>query len=417
MTTTDAPPVSDADAAVYVHFPYCAHRCAYCDFNAHAIDHDDRAYADAVIAEIDHRGRHLDAPNGLRSIFFGGGTPSRWAPSQVGRVVRHLETTFGFRPNIEITLEANPGTVAQERFEGFVDAGINRFSIGVQSLDDRELTALGRIHNANDAAKAVATAVRIGARVSLDLMYGFPGQKWSDVRATIDRALTLGTEHISAYALTVEPTTVLGRQAATGRFIPMPDDDQADLMERVQDYLEAAALHRYEVSNFARPGAVSIHNCLYWMGGAYLGVGAGAHSYLPDRALQSAQRRENSRAPAAYLRSITERTFTCTFEEQLDRRQILVDRLLTAMRVRWGLDLAALDRRFNAGGVLVEHLGDELRRLQSDGFVVLQNGRYKPTDRGFLFNDSIARRLCGRLDTFAEGPATSRSWLSLDSPN
>ncbi|MEM7675842.1 MAG: radical SAM family heme chaperone HemW [Myxococcota bacterium] len=416
MTLANRPPVDDLDAAVYVHFPYCAHRCAYCDFNAHAIEHDDRAYADAVIAEIDHRGSQLAAPDGLRSIFFGGGTPSRWAPTEVGRVIRHLEETFGFRPNIEITLEANPGTVAQARFEGFVDAGINRFSIGVQSLIDRELTALGRIHDAAAAEAAVITAVRMGARVSLDLMYGFPGQKWSDVRTTIDRALDLGTEHISAYALTVEPTTVLGRQAAIGRFIPMPDDEQADLMERVHDHMNASGLYRYEVSNFARPDAPSIHNCLYWMGGAYLGVGAGAHSYLPKRDLTAAQRRENSRAPAAYLRSITERAFACTFEEHLDRRQILVDRLLTAMRVRWGLDLEALDARFDACGAIAAHLSAEMKQLEADGLVMFQEGRYRPTARGFLFNDSIARRLCGRLDTPADPLATSTSWLSLDSP-
>lgn len=397
-------PVTDRDAAVYVHFPYCAQRCPYCDFNAHATAHDDRGYADAVLRELEVRGPGLEAPRGLRSVFFGGGTPSRWAPDQVGRVIDGLRAAYGLTSDVEITLEANPGTVAQDRFEGFVRAGIGRFSIGVQSLDDRELMNLGRIHDAQAAARAVTTARATGARVSLDLMYGFPGQTWTDVRTTLDRALELGTEHVSAYTLTVEPNTVLGRRAALGLFVPMPDDAQADLMDRVHARLTAAGLNRYEVSNFARPGAESRHNALYWVGGAYLGLGAGAHSYLPRLDLTSAIRRENRRAPEAYLRSAADGTFAATFEERLDRRQILVDRLLTALRVCWGIDVAALDERFQGRGALRDHLALELDRMAVEGLVTRSEGTYRPTDRGFMFNDGLARRLCTHLDR-ADNPS------------
>ena len=411
MTAADRPPVADRDAAVYVHFPYCARRCPYCDFNAHAIAHDDVAYADAILAELDQRAPHLVVDGGLRSVFFGGGTPSRWAPEQVGRVVDALRATFGFADDVEITLEANPGTIvdhrtaasadeeAVNRFEAYVAAGIGRFSIGIQSLNDRELVGLGRIHDARAAMAAVKAARASGARVSLDLMYGFAGQTWPEVQDTLDRALDLGTEHISAYALTVEPNTVLGRQAALGQFVPMPDDDQADLMERVHARLERAGLRRYEVSNYALPGAESRHNCIYWVGGAYLGLGAGAHSYLPARDLSRAHRRENRRAPEAYLRGAVDGTFPYTFEETLNRRQILADRLLTVMRTRWGLDLAALDATFSAQGAVDRALRPALDAMVDQELAEADGSWFRPTERGFLFNDSLARRLRGRLDS------------------
>ena len=403
MTPTEEAPVTSDDASVYVHFPYCARRCPYCDFNAHAIAHDDRTYADAVLGELETRGEQLSAPRGLQSVFFGGGTPSRWAPSEVGRVIDALRATFGFKTDVEITLEANPGTVVQDRFEAYVNAGINRFSIGVQSLDDRELTTLGRIHDADAAVRAVTTAKATGARVSLDLMYGFPGQRWSDVHRTLARALELGTEHVSAYTLTVEPGTVLGRKAALGYFHPMSDDHQADLMERVLDYLQAAGLLRYEVSNFAQPGAESRHNCLYWVGGAYLGLGAGAHSYLPQPGLAAALRRENRKAPEAYLRGARDRSFPATFEENLDRAMILSDRLLTAFRVRWGVDIDRLDQEFGGDGSVREALISELDRMVDEGLLIKVGRLFQPTPRGFMVNDSLARRLRRRLDT-ADNP-------------
>ncbi len=416
MSDIDQPPVDDRAAAVYVHFPYCARKCPYCDFNAHALPHDDQNYADAIIAELAHRGAELFLDGGVRSIFFGGGTPSRWAPTQVGRVIDAIEAKFGFAPDVEITLEANPGTVVgghaeapdaeaagRDRFEAYVAAGVGRFSIGVQSLIDRELVGLGRIHDAQTGIATVAAARSTGARVSLDVMYGFPGQSWTSVAHTLDQALALGTEHISAYALTVEPNTVLGRQAALGRFVPMPDDDQADLMERVHARLEAAGLRRYEVSNYAAPGAESRHNCIYWLGGPYLGLGAGAHSYLPDAHLETAVRRENRRAPEGYLRGASDRTFPVTFEEHLDRRQIVADRLLTVMRTRWGLDLNALDAAVGARGTLDAALRPALESMIARGLVEYADRRFRPTDRGFMFNDTLARQLRGQLDS-ADNP-------------
>jgi putative oxygen-independent coproporphyrinogen III oxidase len=379
------PPLSSRSRALYVHFPYCAKKCPYCDFNSHAVEHDDRRYADAVLAELDARA--FEGP--LSSIFFGGGTPSRWAPEQVGRVIRRAQEKFGFESNIEITLEANPGTVAEARMFAFVAAGVNRFSIGVQSFDDAELGSLGRIHDASRAETAVRIAKKTGARVSLDLIYALPGQSWNDVRRSLERALSLETHHVSAYTLTIEPDTVLGKKTARGLFVPMIDDLQADLIDRVSDALAKAGYVRYEISNYAQPGQESRHNSLYWIGGAYLGVGAGAHSYLPSSDLSRAMRRETVRRPESYLAD----PLAYEFEEELDRAQVLGDRLMVALRPRWGIDLSELAAEARVPRERLGAIDAALDQLALRGLVERVGPRVVPTARGFLMNDAIARAL------------------------
>jgi putative oxygen-independent coproporphyrinogen III oxidase len=385
------PPVTAGDRGLYVHFPYCAKKCPYCDFNSHAVEHDDRRYADAVLAELD--ARPFSGRRRLSSIFFGGGTPSRWAPEQVGRVIDAIERKFGFEPNVEITLEANPGTVADARMFAFVAAGVNRFSIGVQSFDDAELGSLGRIHDASRAETAVRIAKKTGARVSLDLIYALPGQSWNDVRRSLERALSLETDHISAYTLTIEPDTVLGKKTARGLFVPMIDDLQADMIERVTDALAKAGYARYEISNYAQPGEESRHNSLYWVGGAYLGVGAGAHSYLPSPDLRSAIRRENVKRPEAYLASALGGETDVEFEEELALPQVIGDRLMVALRPRWGIDLGELANEARLPREALGAIDTALDDLARRGLVERAGTRVVPTARGFLMNDAIARAL------------------------
>jgi putative oxygen-independent coproporphyrinogen III oxidase len=399
-------PVTPEDAAVYVHFPYCAKKCPYCDFNSHVLAHDDRAYADAVLAELAARGDSLVVPaRGLSSVFFGGGTPSRWAPAEVGRVLRALKERFGFAEHCEVTLEANPGTVAAERFAAYVEQGVTRFSIGAQSFIDAELEELGRIHDARAAERAVQAAQATGARVSLDLMYAFPGQGWAEVERSLSRALALGTEHVSAYTLTVEPDTVLGRRTRLGLFVPMDDDRQAELIEAVSARFADAGLSRYEISNYARPGAESRHNALYWVGGAYLGLGAGAHGYLPGPALSGARRYENVKPPADYLEGARRGEFPRRFEEQLSRRQALGDRLMVAFRGAWGLDVAALAAEAGLSGRLEPELLPTLEALERQGLLRRAGPsptRFVPTPRGMLFNDALARALLLRARELPE---------------
>ena len=379
---------------VYVHFPYCISKCPYCDFNSHAIAHDGARYADAVLAELEQRRGELGA-GALRSIYFGGGTPSLWPPDQVGRVRSAIESAFGLAADAEVTLEANPGTLTDTRLHAYRRLGINRFSIGVQSFDDEELALLGRKHDAHAAARGVRGARDTGASVSLDLIYGLPRQAWSKVRANLARAVDLRPDHVSAYTLTIEPDTVLARRTRLGLFRPMADDAQAELIERVTGYLEQHGYRRYEISSYATNGRESRHNCLYWVGGAYLGLGAGAHSYLP-RADGSARRRENLRSPEAYIRTSLLGETGMQFQEERCVAETLADRLMVAMRLRWGVDPA--DFGIHGGGSgsssgLGARLVAELRRFESQGWVYEEGGRFRPTEKGFLFNDAIAGAL------------------------
>ena len=388
-----APPVAASDLGVYVHFPYCAKKCPYCDFNSHVVDHDDATYASAVLAELAGRAGDFEGFGPARSLFFGGGTPSLWAPEEVGRVIRGVRERLGLRDDAEITLEANPGTVAEWRFDAYVAAGVNRFSIGVQSFLSHELEALGRIHDGASAVRAVTAARKSGARVSLDLMYGLPGQTWDDVARSVDRALALGTHHLSAYTLTIEPDTVLGRQTRLGLFQPMEDDTQAELIERVTERLGAAGFLRYEISNYARPGFEAVHNSIYWVGGPYLGLGAGAHSYLPEPRLAGALRRENVKPPRDYVESALEGRFPARFEERLGPEAALGDRLMVAFRGAWGLDVRALAREADLAERLEPALAPALERFARMELLVEEGERWVPTMKGFLFNDGIARTL------------------------
>jgi putative oxygen-independent coproporphyrinogen III oxidase len=404
------PPVDPSDLGVYVHFPYCEKKCDYCDFNSHTIPHDDRRYADAILRELEARGPdYAGRAPGLRSIFFGGGTPSLWEPRQVARVIDALRSAFGFLPGIEITLEANPGTVEVARFGAYVEAGVTRFSIGVQSFKDAELEFLGRIHDSAKAAVAVRAAKATGAQVSLDLMYALFGQSESDVIYSVDRALELGTDHLSAYTLTIEPDTLLGRRTKLGLYSPMDDDRQADFIELVTERLDRAGFGRYEVSNFARPDRESRHNALYWLGGAYLGLGAGAHSYRPTRDLSGAERRAAVKLPDAYVDAAMTGAFPTLMHEELDRIAVLKDRLMVALRTRWGLDPAALDAEARMGGALEAALNGAISTPLGLGLVARAGGRIVPTARGFLQNDGLARQLMSAADALRLDMASAPS--------
>ncbi len=389
----ETPPVGPSDAAVYVHFPYCGVKCPYCDFNSHVLPHDDVRYADAVLRELDARSEDLSAPwVGLSSLYFGGGTPSRWAPEQVGRVVAAVANRYRLAEGAEVTLEVNPGTATEARFEAYRSVGINRFSIGCQSFDDAELAGLGRAHGAEAGRRAVRLARKTGARVSLDLIYGLPGQTERDALRSLDEALELEPDHISAYTLTIEPGTVLDRRVRLKTFVPMPDDDQAALIERVGAHLASAGYERYEVSSYARAGRVSVHNTLYWLGGAYLGLGAGAHGYHPLGGLLGATRRENERAPERYIAGALGDGVAARFLERLDRRQTVADRLMIGFRTAFGVDPEQLANEVGPsldGGALRDELGGWVGR----GLLERRGTRFAPTAQGFLFNDGLARAM------------------------
>jgi putative oxygen-independent coproporphyrinogen III oxidase len=293
-----APPL-----ALYVHMPWCVKKCPYCDFNSHGLRGEPpyAAYVDALLADLDADRADFDgALDGRRivSVFFGGGTPSLFAPELIARFLDGARTRLPFVDHCEITLETNPGTVEHGRFDGYLAAGVNRISFGIQSFDDDKLKRLGRIHSATEAEAAVKSAQDAGFdNINLDLMYALPEQSLLGALADVDRAVALEPTHISHYQLTLEPNTAFAAHPP-----PLPDDDAAWAMQEACEVrLAEAGYAQYEISAYAKPQRQCEHNLNYWRFGDYLGIGAGAHGKVTDAARQQVLRRWKTRHPNAYL--------------------------------------------------------------------------------------------------------------------
>jgi putative oxygen-independent coproporphyrinogen III oxidase len=294
-----APPLS-----LYVHMPWCVKKCPYCDFNSHGLRSEPPPYAEytgLLLADLDADLRDFGAALAGRpvvSVFFGGGTPSLFAPDLIARFLGGARERLPFSTDAEITLETNPGTVEHGRFDGYLAAGVNRISFGVQSFDDDKLHRLGRIHSASEAETAVKSAQDAGyANINLDLMYALPQQALDGALADVERAVALGPTHISHYQLTLEPNTAFAANPP-----PLPDDDHAWAMqEACEQRLAAAGYDQYEISAYAQPGRRCTHNLNYWQFGDYLGIGAGAHGKLSNPGNGQVHRRWKTRHPRAYM--------------------------------------------------------------------------------------------------------------------
>ncbi|MFC0337438.1 oxygen-independent coproporphyrinogen-3 oxidase [Kushneria avicenniae] len=287
--------------ALYIHVPWCVRKCPYCDFNSHTLTRalPEAAYIDALLADLD--AELPDVQNrALTSIFIGGGTPSLISGEGYQRLLAGIGERMALAPDIEVTLEANPGTFERERFADFRRAGINRLSVGVQSFDNDALKRLGRIHDASEAVRAIATAREVGFDdINIDLMHGLPGQNMASALADIDQALALSPSHLSWYQLTLEPNTAFYSQPPT-----LPEEDVlADIQDAGQARLEAAGFQCYEISAWSRPGNEARHNLNYWRFGDYLGIGAGAHGKVSRPGAQGLdiERRWKTRQPDTYL--------------------------------------------------------------------------------------------------------------------
>ena len=294
-----APPL-----ALYVHMPWCVKKCPYCDFNSHGLGNKPppyAAYIDDLLADLD--GDVVDFAGALAgrpivSVFFGGGTPSLFAPELIARLLEGVRSRLPLASDAEISLETNPGTVEHGRFDGYLAAGVNRISFGVQSFDDDKLHRLGRIHSAAEAETAVKSAQDAGyTNINLDLMYALPRQTLDGALADVDRALALQPAHISHYQLTLEPNTVFAANPP-----PLPDDDRAwEMQEACQAALAGAGFAQYEISAYARADRRCVHNLNYWQFGDYLGIGAGAHGKVSDAASGQVHRRWKDRNPRSYM--------------------------------------------------------------------------------------------------------------------
>ncbi len=360
--------------ALYVHWPFCVSKCPYCDFNSHVRAGIDQVrWRDALLADMAHEAR-MAPGRPLASIFFGGGTPSLMPPETVAALIDAAERHWGFAPEIEITLEANPSSVEAARFAALAAAGVNRVSLGLQALDDAALRFLGRAHDVGEGLAALDTAQAIFARVSFDLIYARPGQSEADWEAELARALAFGTGHVSLYQLTIEPGTRFATLAARGA-LPLPDPDHgARLFELTRDATAAAGLPAYEISNHARPGEESRHNLAYWRQTDYLGIGPGAHGRRAGIATQRARKPENWLARVAAAGHGTER------EDPLDPAERATEALLMGLRLTEGASLARLRGAYDEAAVA---------RLAALGLVERTPSRLRVLPPGMLLLDAI----------------------------
>ncbi|HXF55093.1 MAG TPA: radical SAM family heme chaperone HemW [Hyphomicrobiaceae bacterium] len=382
----------EAGFGVYVHWPFCASKCPYCDFNSHvrADGIDEPRFLAALQRELRYQAS-LSGPRAVTSVFLGGGTPSLMQPATVAGILDCIAACWSVPPDAEITLEANPGSVEAGRFTGYRTAGVNRVSLGVQSLRDDALRALGRRHTVAEAKAALEVARRTFDRFSFDLIYARPGQTIDDWRAELKDALTLTGSHLSLYQLTIEPGTPFAALAAVGRLTLPEPDSAARLFEVTQGLAAAAGLPAYEISNHAAPGEECRHNLLYWRYGEYVGAGPGAHGrlFIGGRRHQTA----TERAPEQWLGHVEARGHGLTETAPLSAAEQADEALLMGLRLEEGLDLERLKRIGGRGPRVAV-----IEALIADGLLERTGaGRIKAAARGRLLLNEVVLRLSRSL--------------------
>jgi oxygen-independent coproporphyrinogen III oxidase len=374
--------------SLYIHIPWCQSKCPYCDFNSHAAAvWPEDEYVRALIAEMERRAQDQSwAGRSLRTIFFGGGTPSLFEPRSIGRILDSAEKLFGFEGDAEITLESNPGTVNDAKLTGMRAAGINRISFGAQSFNPAILKFLGRIHSAEETREAARAAHRAGFdRLNLDIIFAVPGQAIDDVRNDIAEVVALGPDHISAYNLTFEEGTAFFTDMKRGRIKPLPNDDQASMFELVREELPRQGFPMYEISNYAPAGHEARHNLTYWRGESYLGIGAGAHSFARGGA--GGRRWWNERMPARYAAAALAGGLAEAGSETVDGEVAAGEFVFLNLRLSEGFQLSDFEARF---GVSFDARFGERSAILFDAKLLLrEDGRIRLSDRGLELADSV----------------------------
>lgn len=391
-----------ADFEVYVHVPFCLRRCGYCDFNTYTASDlgagASRAnYARMAAREMelvyDWQCAHGIAEPAASTVFFGGGTPTVLSPDDLVFLVERIRTLWGIAPGAEITTEANPDTVDETAIDRLAAGGFTRISFGMQSAVPHVLRTLDRTHTPAHVTRGVRAAQAAGLDASVDLIYGAPGESLDDWRTSVRSALDLGVLHLSAYALTVEPTTAMGRRIAAGTLPKPDDDDEAVKYEIVDAMAQAVGLEWYEISNWAAPGHESRHNLGYWRNVDWAGIGPGAHSHyrLPaggdDGGGGRAVRAWDTLHPRRWGQQINEGQVPFADHESIDPQADLEETIMLGLRLREGLDLQAVQARTGTDLAPVVHA------LTGDGLVTCTQGRITPTLRGRLLNDTVIQRV------------------------
>jgi oxygen-independent coproporphyrinogen-3 oxidase len=376
--------------SLYLHIPYCQSKCPYCDFNSHAVaswpeDH----YVRTLVAEIERRAG--EAPwtgRRLKTIFFGGGTPSLFRPESIAAVLAAAERNFGLERGAEVTLEANPGTVDAAKLGGMRAAGINRISFGAQSFNDGRLKFLGRIHSAAETREAVRLAHCAGfERLNLDLIFAVPGQTIDETLNDIAEAAALGPDHISAYNLTFEEGTAFFTEMKRGRIRAIDSDRQAEFYAAVREDLPRRGYNMYEISNYAPRGHEARHNLSYWRLESYLGLGAGAHSFALDENAGGGRRWWNERMPARYVEQALKSGLAEAGSEMVDAHTARGEFVFLNLRLRDGFALADFEARF--GTSFDSIFGERAARLFEGDLLIRNRGRIYLSERGVELADSI----------------------------
>jgi len=366
--------------ALYAHFPWCVQKCPYCDFNSHTLRDElpEQRYVDALLRDLESQLPEVE-PRSLTSIFLGGGTPSLFSPASIGRLLDHARAQLGFAKDIEVTLEANPGTIERGKFAEYRAAGVTRVSLGAQSFDARQLKLLGRIHSADETRRAAEELHAAGlSNFNLDLMYALPEQTADEARADIREALALRPAHLSQYHLTIEPGTVFAAAPPT-----QPADEIVDeMLDLSLHTMRDAGFEQYEVSGYASAGARCTHNLNYWEFGDYVGIGAGAHGKLTNSARGLAERTQQTREPRRYLaadpRALVRKT--------ISNRDLPFEFAMNGFRLVEGFG----DELFEARtGLAIGVLEDAMIPLVARGLVERGQKRWRATAKGFRFLNEI----------------------------
>lgn len=362
---------------LYLHWPFCASKCPYCDFNSHVVASiDQNAWKTAYLSEIDRVGAET-AGRRLDTVFFGGGTPSLMDPDLVASIINRIRRTWPMRNNPEITLEANPSSIEAGRFQGFQQAGVTRISMGMQAMNDADLKRLGRLHTAREAMEAFDIARKYFDRVNFDLIYARQDQTLADWRAELSLALSLAVDHLSLYQLTVEDGTAFGDRFQAGRLGGLPDDDtSADMYALTQEVTAQHGMLGYEISNHAALGAESQHNLIYWRGGDYIGIGPGAHGRLTLDDQRWAT--ECPKSPQIWLEKVRSQQSGELPRSLLERDEQALEYLMMSMRLREGMDLTRYQEIAGRGlnPQTIQHLAEIGKvRTEKNHLIATDDGR------------------------------------------
>jgi len=366
--------------ALYAHFPWCVQKCPYCDFNSYTLRDQlpEQRYIDMLLRDFDAQATGMEG-RAISSVFLGGGTPSLFSPAAIAQLLEHVHSSLGFDAAVEVTLEANPGTIERGRFSEYRAAGITRVSLGAQSFDPRQLARLGRIHSADETRRAAEELHAAGiANFNLDLMYALPEQTADDAEADLRAALALAPAHISQYHLTIEPGTVF----AAAPPVQPADDIVEDMLERSLRILVEAGFEQYEVSGYARPGARCAHNLNYWNFGDYLGIGAGAHGKITDAALGLVTRTQQTREPRRYLAADP----SALVRTPIAVRDLPFEFAMNGFRLVEGFDDQLFEGRTGLSAGILERA---LAPVQARGLVDHANQHWRATPQGFRFLNDI----------------------------